>query len=200
MKHETNQNGRLKGERCWKVVGSCSESESKFRLRLARSTWPGGNFVAEGFANLRDAKGDLLSHNICHLSRDTPRDTTSKKSKKSKKSIWNGLGQLCKLYGLLKHALKHALKPALVYSHPNSGLLEVHKDPLGTAVWFARTVLFKANERHHETSSSRCLHTSFACNMRCVLLQRLRSCKHSLNKFEQFCWSFSQGNVHPVLC
>lgn len=84
MKHETNQNGRLKGERCWKVVGSCSESESKFRLRLARSTWPGGNFVAEGFANLRDAKGDLLSHNICHLSRDTPRDTTSWRNRRNR--------------------------------------------------------------------------------------------------------------------
>ena len=128
----------------------------------------------------------------------------------------------------LRHALTPTLKPALVYSDQNSGLLEVHKDPLGTAVWFAKAVLFRTNCYEEtswdifciliysfrffasvcsalcqETSSDRCLHVRFACNMHRVLLQRLRSCKHNLNNFEHFCWSFSQGNlhpVHPVLC
>ena len=47
----------------------CSESKDigwDWLQPVARS--PGGNFVAESFANLRDAKGDLLPHHICHLS------------------------------------------------------------------------------------------------------------------------------------
>ena len=51
----------------------------------------------------------------------------------------------------LRHALTPTLKPALVYSDQNSGLLEVHKDPLGTAVWFAKAVLFRTN-CYEETS------------------------------------------------